>query len=141
MDYILSIYSNRIYKEIKITEDISNISIGTYKDCQVLLKRSKYYSDFRVNISRQDDVLVASCDENSYFDTEDNGNIREVVTRLIPGKNIRVCFSELEIPFLTLRFSFDFDNLQDNYSLCIDTPIGKNYVIGGIPSGKERNDD
>ena len=134
MDYILSLYSNKIYKEIKITEDISNISIGTFKDCQIRIKKARYYADFRVNIIRQGDVLVASCSEDTYFDTEDNRSIREVVTQLIPGKNIKVCFAELEIPFLTLGFSFDFGNIQDNYSLCIDTPIGRNYVIGGIPS-------
>lgn len=141
MDYILSIYSNRLYKEVKITEEVSVISIGTYKDCQVLLKRSRYYSDFRINISRQEDVLVASCDDNTYFDTEDSGNIREVVTKLVPGRNIKVCFADLEIPFLTLRFFFDFENSQDNFSQCIDTPVGGNYVIGGMDSADIRIED
>lgn len=134
MNYTLSIYSNRVYKEVQITEETNNLSIGTHKDCQIRLKREKYLSDFRINIIRQGEILVASCTDSSYFDVEGNKSIREVVTQLIPGSKIKVCYSESGIPFLTIGFSFDFGNTQDNYSLCINTPVGRNYVIGGIPS-------
>ena len=132
MDFMLSIIGNKIYKEVRMDESIKKLSIGTRKDCQFRLKKDRFYSEFLINVIRRDDVYVASCSDEIYFETENNADIREKVTELVAGTKVKVCYADSGIPLLILEFSFDFENIQDNYLRCIDTPVGRNYTIGGV---------
>ena len=132
MDFMLSIIGNKIYKEVRMDENTKKLSIGTRKDCQLRLKKDRFYSEFLINVLRRDDLYVASCSDSVYFETEDNTDIREKVTELVPGTKVKVCYTDSGIPLLILEFSFNFESVQDNFLRCIDTPVGRNYTIGGV---------
>ena len=78
MDYKLSIYGNKINKDVFITEDMDTLSLGTYKECQIYFKRNKFYSDYKIEISRQGDNFIASCDGEVYFVSRQNPNIKDI---------------------------------------------------------------
>ena len=141
MDYKLSIYGNKINKDVVITEDMDTLSLGTYKECQIYFKRNKFYSDYKIEISRQGDNFIASCDGEVYFVSRQNPNIKEELTVLIPGERVEIRYQESNTTFLYLDFSFDFGNIQDNYLLIIDTPVGGNYVIGRVDNADVLVDD
>jgi S-DNA-T family DNA segregation ATPase FtsK/SpoIIIE len=132
MEYKLSIYGNRINKDIVVAEDMEKISLGTYKECQFYLKKSKFFCEFKVEISRQEDQFIATCDGEIYLVSINNPNIKEELTVLTPGERVEIRYRESNTPFLYLDFSFEFGNIQDNYLLQIETPVGRNYVIGKV---------
>ena len=64
LNYQITLYGNRIYKEIKLADTFESVTIGTFKECQVSLKREYFLTDFRIEIRRQDDSYVALCNED-----------------------------------------------------------------------------
>ncbi|SHN48987.1 DNA segregation ATPase FtsK/SpoIIIE, S-DNA-T family [Butyrivibrio hungatei DSM 14810] len=141
MDYKLSVYGNKINKDVVITEDMEGLSLGTYKECQINFKKNNFFCDYKIEISRQDDRFTATCDGDVYFVSRQNPNIKEELTVLIPGERVEIRYQESNTTFLYLDFSFDFGNIQDNYLFVIDTPVGGNYVIGRVDNADIFVDD
>ncbi|MCR5671238.1 MAG: type VII secretion protein EssC [Butyrivibrio sp.] len=132
MNYQLTLYGNKIYKEIKIKDSFESVTIGTYKECQVSLKREAFLSDFKIEIKRRDDKFVAICDESICFKSDTAGAIGQYLYELTTQNVTSVCYTASDVPFLYMDFSMDFGALQDNYDLAITIPQGKKVVIGGI---------
>ena len=82
MDYQLTLYGNKIYKEIKIDESFESITIGTYKECQVSFKREKFLEDFRIEVKRQGDKYLALCSESICFKSSRTGAIGQILFEL-----------------------------------------------------------
>ena len=141
MDFKLSICGNKINKEVVLNEKLNGISVGTLKDCQIFLKRRGFFSDFKIDIKQSGEKYIASCDGDVYFSCDDNTGIKEEVTVLVPGERVIVHYKSTGTPFLFLDFSFDFENNSVNYSECIETPVGKNYVIGGVSNADVHIED
>lgn len=141
MDYKLSVYGNKINKDIVISEDVEKISLGTYKECQFYLKKNRFYCEFKVEITRRQDRFIASCEGDIYFASGKNPNIKEELTELTPGERVEIRYQESGTPFLYLDFSFEFGNIQDNFLYQIETPIGGNYVIGSVSNADIFIDD
>ena len=141
MDYKFSMYGNKIDQEVVLNDELNKISVGTLKDCQIFLKRSGFFSDFKIDITQFGDKYIASCEGEVYFISDMNPSIKEEVTVLVPGERVKVLYKGADIPFLFLDFSYEFKNNSDNYNLCIETPVGKNYVIGGLSNADICIDD
>ncbi len=132
MNYQLTLYGNKIYKEIKVKENFEAVSIGTYKESQISLKRDNFLTDFQIEIKRQGDKFIALCDDGICFKNGTTVSIGQVVCELTTKDVVTVCYSASDVAFLYLDFSMDFGALQDNYDMSVTIPAGKKTVIGGV---------
>ena len=132
MNYQITIYGNRIYKEIKLSESFESVTIGTYKECQVSLKREYFLTDFKIEIVKQDNAFVALCDDGICLKSGATSNIGQLRCQMTTEKIVTVCYSASDVPFLYIDFSMDFGALQDNYDLGVTIPGDKKIVIGGV---------
>ena len=132
MNYQITLYGNRIYKEIKLTDSFESVTIGTYKECQVSLKREYFLTDFKIEIRKQDDSYIALCNEEICLKSGTGNNLGQLRCQMTTEKIVTVCYSASDVPFLYIDFSMDFGAFQDNYDLGVSIPSDKKIVIGGV---------
>ncbi len=132
MNYQITLYGNRIYKEIKLADSFESVTIGTYKECQVSLKREYFLTDFKIEIRKQDDSYIALCNEEICLKSGTGNNLGQLRCQMTTEKIVTVCYSASDVPFLYIDFSMDFGAFQDNYDLGVSIPSDKKIVIGGV---------
>lgn len=130
MNYKLTIYNNKIYKEIALTEQFTHMTIGTDKTCQIGLVRSQYFADFVIDIVQRNGGFVASCDDNVYFETGQASGLK--VCNLEPGMDVAICYTQSGTIVFNMDLSIDFGNVQDNYNLAADISGKPQILIGGM---------
>ena len=128
MNYKLTIYNNKVYKELILTEDTKNITIGTGKKNGVCFFGDSFERDFLIEIIRQQDDYIVSSSQNIFFNTD---SVKEKVHVLKNGESVEVCDGETDRAFIYLDFSEDFGDKQDNYNLQISIDGRKELSIGG----------
>ena len=129
MNHKLTIYNNKVYKELILTEGMKTITVGTGKDNGVCFFGEDFESDFVIEIIRQQGEYIVSSSFDVFFNTD---SVKEKVHVLKNGESIEVCDGKTERVFLYLDFSEDFGDKQDNYNLRIDIDGRNEISIGGI---------
>lgn len=128
MNYKITIYGNNIYKEIKLKENISALSIGTDKNCHVRFSKKAFAHEFRVDIEKRDDQYVAFCSDEVNITT--GKSVDDKLCYLNVGERIVIKFVDTGIELLYIDFSVDYETAQDNYNYCISIPDDRSVVIG-----------
>lgn len=130
MDYKITLYGNRLYKEIKLRNELQRgFKIGTAKECQIRFFKERFFADFVIQISLQGEQWVVTCNDTIYL--KKNGAFKEYVQYLVPGDTISVCYNQSESEVFKLEFSIDFEEQNKNYNrkiFCADRDI---ISIGG----------
>ncbi|MCR5772081.1 MAG: type VII secretion protein EssC [Butyrivibrio sp.] len=130
MNYRVTIYNSRIYREVTISEkSFQTLSIGTFEECHVALIRSDYFEDFKINISKQGDRFSLFCEGDIYI--KSSSSLKENVHDLESGDSITVRYKKSDADILYIDFMVDFGIVQDNYNLAILMPVGRVVYIGG----------
>ena len=130
MNYRITIYNSRIYKEVIInSESFRELSIGTGEECQVALVQGDYKTDFKLLVKRSKDTFSISCDKEVYIRGKEDA--REDIHEFEPGDSIVVRYSDSDEDVIFIDFMIDFGVIQDNYNLSILIPEGRNVSVGG----------
>ena len=118
--YKLILYSRNIYKEIELLPDVKQISIGTYYDNTIRIKKELFLEDFYIELSQlDDDKWEIECSPNIYFYL---GDIRKMLRlNLKHGDDFGLRYQNADGEFLHVAFLINFDNkerkFQDRISL------------------------
>ena len=129
MNYKLTIYNNKVYKELILTEDTKNVTVGTGKSNGVCFFGDNFENNFAIEIIRQQQDYIVSSSQDIFFNTD---SVKEKVHVFKNGESVEVCDGRTEKVFLYLDFSEDFGDKQDNYNLQIDIGDKNEISIGGI---------
>ncbi len=128
MNYKLTIYGNNIYKEIKLGEEVEELSIGTDKSCHVRFSKKSFDQSFKVNIEKRDNQYVAYCSDNISLNTE--SSMDNKLCYLTVGERIAVKLEDTSLVILTIDFSIDYDIAQDNFDFEISVPMDRAFTLG-----------
>lgn len=128
MNYKLTVYNNKIYKEISLDDKIEKLSIGTSRECQLVFVREHFFADFKIEILKQGQGYAAVCNEKVYLKSGDN--LRENIHYFQPGDSIVIAYTDSDADVFRIDFSVDFGNMQDNYNLAIDITTKQSCMIG-----------
>lgn len=130
MNYRVTIYNSRIYREVTISDNSFNtLSIGTGEECHVALIRNDYFEDFKILIEKHQDKFTLFCEGGIYIKSEASFN--ESIHDLVPGDSITVRYKASDADVLYIDFMADFGIVQDNYNLAILMPVGRMIYVGG----------
>ena len=68
MNYRVTIYNSRIYREVTISDNSFNtLSIGTGEECHVALIKNDYFEDFKILIEKHQDKFTLFCEGGIYI--------------------------------------------------------------------------
>lgn len=118
--YKLTLYSRNIFKEIELSSDVKQISIGTFYDNNIRLKKELFLEDFSIMATRlEDHSWELEGSPNVYFYL---GDIRKMLRLpLKHGDDFGLRYQGSDGDFLRVSFSIDFDiakrKFQDRISL------------------------
>ena len=130
MDYKITLYGNRLYKEIKLQNEWQNgFKIGTAKECQIRFFKERFFTDFLIQISLQKGQWVLNCSDSVYL--KKNGAFKEYVQYLTPGDRITVCHNRSDSVLFTLEFAIDFAEQNEDYNRKIFCADKNEWTIGG----------
>lgn len=130
MNYKITIYNNKFYKEIKLDEGLKKgLLIGTGKDCQIRFFREQFFTDFVIRIALDGDIWVATCEDSVYL-KKDNA-YKTYFQKLEPQDVIQVCYDVSDTELFTIEFSIDFDTESADYDRQITIGNLSEIVIGG----------
>lgn len=133
MDYKIMIYGNRLYKEMKLQDELQNgFKIGTPKECQIRFFKERFFTDFMIQVSLQEERWVLTCSDSVYL--KRNGAFKEYVQYLTPGDRISVCHNQSDSELFTLEFSIDFEEQNEDYNRKIFCADRSEWTIGGEES-------
>ncbi len=128
MNYKLTIYNDKLYKELILVEGMNNITIGTGKDNKVCFFKEDIGGNFEIEIIKQQDDYIVSSSQDIFFNTD---SVKEKIHVLKTGESIDVCDGQTEKVIVSLEFGEDFGDDQDNYNLEIALAGANEISIGG----------
>lgn len=130
MDYKITLYGDRLYKEIKLQDESQHrFKIGTTKDCQIRFFKEHFLTDFAIQVSLQQEKWIVTGNDFVYF--KKNGTPMEKVYDLIPGDILSACYVQMDRELFTLVFSVDFEEQNEDYNRKIFCADKNEITIGG----------
>ena len=132
MDYKITLYNDKLYKEIKLDKGIKkDLLIGTGKECQIRFFREQFFTDFVIRIVFENDKWIATCDDNIYL-KKDNA-YKTYIQYLEPQDVITVCYDVSDTELFTIEFTMDFNVETVDYLRQISLGNIEEISIGGNP--------
>ena len=129
--YKLIISNKNLYKEVAISEDSSEIRIGTSFESDVRLRKELFFSPVEIVLTKDSKGWSIFCSDNLYISV---GDIRKLITkRLSHGDEFCVKYHESNTEVFALSFVIDFDIEGKRYDLEIDISGKQKVRIGGTP--------
>ncbi len=129
MNYKLTVYNSKVYKELVLKEGIEKISIGTQRDNSLCFLKEDFWRSFQVELVKQQDNYMLVTNQDLFF-IGDEG-IKEKVHIFKSGETLEICDELTEKSVLSLDFGLDFGETQDNYNLKISLSNVSVFTIGG----------
>ena len=128
MNYKLTIYNNKVYKELSLTEYMDHVTVGTGKNSKVCFFTEDIGRDFEIEVIKQQGEYIVSSSHDLFFNTD---SVKEKIHVLRTGESIDICDGRTESVILSLEFGEDFGDVQDNYNLDINISGIGAMSIGG----------
>ncbi|MBQ4221057.1 MAG: hypothetical protein II666_16050, partial [Butyrivibrio sp.] len=128
MNYKLTIYNNKVYKELSLTEYMEHVTVGTGKDSKVCFFKEDIGRDLEIEVIKQQNDYIVSSSQDLFFNTD---SVKEKIHVLKTGESIDVCDGTTESVILSLEFSEDFGDVQGDYNLDITISGASRITIGG----------
>lgn len=130
MNYKLTIFGNNVYKEIELSEDMSEeMLIGTTPACQVRFNREHFFEDFEIRLERKDGVFRLGCQQNIYFATQ--YMLKEYMVVLKHGDSIQINYDSTDSELFQVELLFDYDRELKSFDYCMDISGYSQLYIGG----------
>lgn len=129
--YRVTISNKNIYKEIELSPDMEQVTIGTVSEVDVRLRKELFFGKILLTFTRTENNWSVVCSDNLYFNL---GDVRKLVSlQLKHGSEMKVCYQDSDNEAFSLSFLIDFDYEKKDYYRKINIS-GKNEIIIG---GKE----
>lgn len=129
MNYKLTIYSNRLYREFDLREDMVPVRVGTCTDSNVRLRKGDFFGEFFFDIEREGEMWQIECD-GSIYATSDQIQKASLCT-FANDQEITICYRETDAEVFRLTISVNYDYESKDYSRWIDLGRVKRLTIGG----------
>jgi len=130
MDYKITIYGNRLYKEIKLQNELQHgFKIGTARECQIRFLKERFLTDFVIQISREEEQWVVIANDSIYL--KRNGEIKEKIQYLMHRDIVTVCDNQSDSELFTMDFAVDFEEQNQDYNRKIFCADKNEITIGG----------
>ena len=128
MNYKITIFNSRIYKEIVVEDKFTGLTIGTGRDCQVQLLSDEFGRDFIISVRNNEGKLEITSDGTVVF-----GQTMSDVGYLEIGNVLNTFDANGGKELLNIEFDADFGVVQDNYNFVINLREQSMITIGGAP--------
>lgn len=127
--YKLLLYNKTVYKEVEISPEQKTLSIGTFYDNDVRLKKDLFFEGFFISVFQKNEQWNLECSSNIYIDS---GDIRKQFHwELYHGTQVLLRYQESDHEFLKVVFLIDFDYENKQYDFAVQVPAGSRFSIGG----------
>lgn len=132
--YILTIQSSSIFKEVDVSEKTPYLKIGTLQECDVRLKRELFAMPVYVVLRLEQSDWYISCGDSLYISSKRVKDCRE--TSIHHGDVIRIhCADDKSVLFI-LSFSYDFTASVFGFDTIIDVRGMNDLVIGSTSNAQ-----
>lgn len=132
MNYKITLYNDKFYKEIKLDEGLKKgLLIGTGKECQVRFFREQFFTDFMIRIVPDGERWIATCEDSVYL-KKDN-TYKAYIQQLELQDVIAVCYDISDTELFSIEFSLDFNMGSTDYDRQIVLDNLSEIIIGGTP--------
>lgn len=130
MNYKLTIFGNNVYKEIEVSENMTEeMLIGTTPACQVRFNREHFFEDFEIRLEKNGEQFRLTCQPNIYFASQ--YMLKEYVVSLGHGDSIPVNYDSTDSELFRLELLFDYDRELKFFDYTIDFSACPQLYIGG----------
>jgi len=118
-----------MYKEIEISPEMDQISIGTAIDVDVRLRKELFFGSVRLDLKKKNERWSILCSDNLYFNLGDARKLMNL--QLEHGLAFKVCYQEFDNELFEIEFMIDFDYEKKNYDRMIELNNISVVKIGG----------
>lgn len=134
--YIVTISNRNVYREIELTEDMSQVRVGTGSTCDIRLRKDLFFEMYELRFFTSRNQWMVTCSENVYIDC---GDLQKLFTRqLSNGDTFLIRYQASNNEVLRVEFSIDFENGLRKYEREIDLSSASKVTIGVDPSNNIR---
>lgn len=126
--YILTLISEKIFKEVDIFPDIEMLKIGTTPDCDVKIKFEQLGINFSFVIYKTEKEFVIRCSD--WLTMSTNGSEETIEIKLEQGIIISVADITSKSIVMNLAFSYDYTANAVNFNRIIDISSSQKFIIG-----------
>lgn len=116
--YRLILISDKVYREVALTETTQKLVIGTGQDADVRFRREDFFAPFSFRILKNGDQWELECEEELYIAVNDLRKLMVLTLTLNAPFVLKYRSSEMEL--LTVHFRLDFDSENGTYDSVID---------------------
>ncbi|MBO5460397.1 MAG: type VII secretion protein EssC [Ruminococcus sp.] len=130
MNYKLTIFGNNVYREIELSEDMTEeMLIGTTPACQVRFNREHFFDDFEIRLEKNGSEIRLGCQQNIYFATE--YMLKEYMVVLKNGDSVHINYDSTDSELFRIELMFDYDRELKSFDYCMDISGYSQLYIGG----------
>ena len=126
--YKIILSSNRLYKEIELTQEAHQVRVGTGVNCDVRLRKELFFGQIELLFVKNGSQWSVRCSDNLYLTV---GDSRKLMTKsLSHGDVLKVKYQESDNIVFALDFLIDFDDGKKKYERAIDVSGVTSFTIG-----------
>lgn len=127
--YKIIISNKNLYKEIEISKDDEEVTIGTGTDCTVRLNKDLFLNAITLYVKKEGENFILSASDNLYLT---KGDSKKILSRtLVHGDNLFVKYQDSDNEVFTISFFIDFDFETKDYDIAVSIANMNEVVIGG----------
>lgn len=125
------ISNNNLYKEIEISPEDKELTIGTRVECVVRLRKEMFFEPIELRLMKKDDEWNIVCADNLYISV---GDVRKLVMKsLVHGDFLEIKYQNSDNTAFYMDFLIDFEDGKRKYERRISVANFKSISIGATP--------
>lgn len=126
--YKVILYNKNTYKEIELTADKTELTVGTNVEADIRLHREYFFGLVEISFAQRAGAWSVTCSDDIYFSL---GDARKLLTlNLTHGDEISVRYNGSDNEVFHMSFMIDFDYENKDYSCEIDISRIRQFKIG-----------
>ena len=117
--YRVIIEGKKIYKEIEIAPEDTNIRFGTESDCDIRIRKDLFHNSWcLIFLKDENDIWNVTCSESLYISIDDVRKLMKL--ELNHGDKIVIKYQDSASEAFRLTFLIDFDYEEKDYDRRFD---------------------
>ncbi|MCM1543137.1 MAG: type VII secretion protein EssC, partial [Blautia sp.] len=137
--YKIILSNHNIYKEVELSPDTEQLTIGTAVEADVRLRKELFFGMIELEFKRSGELWSVRCSDNIYFNLGDARKLMNL--QLQHGLGFKVCYQGSDNEVFSVEFMIDFDYERKNYDREIDINGIASIRIGGAQDADIRIED